>query len=270
MASLALAMLGATACDDIKEEDRLIPVEREHSDKVVLIEEFTGAMCVNCPTGAAAVHSMLESEAFKGKIIAVSLYPSQMPDLTTPFDVDLRTEAATEYFSAYNGTSIGLPSAMFDRTAYKGSVLITKPATWSGVVTEMLKAQAPVSIELEKNYDAATRKLTVDYKVEYIDPLIDETCMQLYLTENKIISFQLSLAGPILDYENNHVLRAPINGIWGETLGTANTPGTVKTGSASITLDDDWKAENVQVVGFVYRAAGRQVLQAHQLNSIID
>lgn len=261
--------LALSACDNIDEGERLIPVERPHSSKVVLLEEFTGARCVNCPTGAEAVHSMLESEAFKGRLVAVSLYPSQMANLTTPIDVDLRTEAASEYFSAYNGPSVGMPCAMFDRKPYSGNVLQRTPATWSSVVTEMLLNTSPVTITLSSEFDAQTRELKICYDVGYDDPVADEVCMQLYVLENGIISRQASLTGTLSNYENNHVLRTPANGIWGENIGAGHLPGTHSAGIASVTLDAGWKAENIQVAGFVYKAADRSVLQAALLESIL-
>ncbi len=270
MAGASLMMLSCTSCDNIDEQDRLIPIERPHSEKVVLLEEFTGATCVNCPNGASTVHSMLESEAFKGKLVAVSLYPSQMANLTTPITTDLRTPEATEYFSAYDGTSKGLPSAMMDRTPYKGSVLQLLPPTWSGVVSEMLKEQSPVTLDLTSTYDASSRNLTVSYTVDYNDPVQEEVYMQLWVVENGILSIQASTTGLIYDYENNHVLRAAINGTWGESLGASHIPGSQSAGMASITLKQDWVPENVQVVGFAYRASDRRVLQAHLLSSITE
>lgn len=268
IAGVCLSLLAAS-CDNIDEQDRLIPVERPHSDKVVLLEEFTGARCVNCPNGAEAVHAMLESDAFKGRLVAVSLYPSQMVSLTTPINVDLRTEAATDYFSAYDGPSKGLPSAMFDRTPYQGSVLQTTVASWSSVVSAMLAGTAPVTINLDADFDDSSRELTINYDVAYDEPVNEEVCMQLYVIENGIVSRQSSTTGTLQNYVNNHVLRTAANGTWGESLGANHLPTTHSLGNATVTLDAGWKAENIQVVGFVYRASDRTVLQAHLLESII-
>lgn len=270
MATATVALVGLASCDDIKEQDRFIPVEREHSAKVVLLEEFTGARCVNCPNGAAEVHKILESDRFKDNVVAVSLYPSQLTSLTAPTNVDLRTDAASEYFSTYDGTTKGLPGAMFDRTSYNGSVIQLDVASWGTFVDQATKEVPPLDITLAGEYDAASRKLDVDYKISFVDPVLDEVCVQLWLIENGIISFQYSTTGLIPDYENNHVLRAAINGTWGESIGIGHTPEQIVEGSSSITLKSDWKAENVQVVGFVYRASDRHVLQAHLLKSITE
>lgn len=261
-------MFGLVSCDDIDEKDRFIPIELEHSDKVVLIEEFTGAMCVYCPGGAAMIHTMLESEVYRDNLVAVSMYPSQQPSNTQPINVDLRTEAATEYFGAFKCS--GLPNAMIDRTKFNGQYGQTTPTTWSGYVDQCLAESTPVSIDMSSEYDAATRGLNVSYDVTYVDPVIDEVYFQLWLVENGILSIQLSTTGPIIDYVNNHVLRAPINGVWGESLGAAHAANTKSAGSGQITLDPSWVAENVQIVGFVYRASDRKVLQAHLLKTIVD
>lgn len=268
IAGTCLALL-STGCDNIDVQDRLIPVERPHSEKVVLLEEFTGARCVNCPGGAEAVHSMLESETFAGKIVAVSLYPEQMPSLTTPINVDLRTEAASEYFSAYGGVSKGMPAAMFDRTPYDGSVLQLTTAKWSTVAAAMLLNASPVTISLSTEYAADTRELKISYDVRYDELLTEEVYMQLYVLENGIISKQASTKGTIQEYVNNHVLRTPVNGIWGDSLDANHMPDTHSLGTASVTLDAGWVAENIQVAGFVYRASDRCVLQAHLLDSIL-
>lgn len=270
LALISAALLPLAACDNIDEKDRLIPVEREHSDKVVLLEEFTGARCVNCPDGAAKVHSILESEAFKGKVIAVSLYPEQMVQLTLPITTDLRTPEATEYFSAYDGPSKGLPCAMFDRTPFAGSVLQLDVNQWPTRVDEALKTYAtptpvPVTISMTSDFNAGDRKLEVAYTVNYVDPIAQEVSFQLWALESGIISRQSSTTGIIREYENNHVLRTALNGTWGESLGAVHGVGDKSTGTASITLPENWKPENMHVVGFLFYTHDRRVIQAHQI-----
>ncbi len=263
-----LLVMGFTACDNIDEDDRFIPVERPHSEKTVLIEEFTGARCVNCPDGAAVVAAL--HETYGDNVIAVSHYPSQMESLTLPLGIDLRTSLASDYFAAYNGPNRGLPSAMFNRTAYNGQTLILQPTTWGSVVYDMLmNNESPVLIKMDSRYDASTRKLDVDYDVQFIDAVPEDVSFQLWIVENGIISPQLSTTGLIPQYENNHVLRGALNGTWGEAKGGAHMAGSTVTGSGSIVLADNWKPENCQVVGFLYRTSGRQVVQAGLVKSIL-
>lgn len=271
----AATLCSLAACDNIDEKDRFIPVERPHSDKTVLIEEFTGANCNNCPEGAAAVAAL--HETYGDNVIAVAEYPNQMPQLTNPPipipGGDLRTQLASDYFSAYDGPSRGLPSAMFDRTKFDGRELQLTPSTWGTPVYNLLQLQSPVNISMTCGYDESTRKLNVDYSVEFVDGVKEPVSYQLWLVENGIITVQADKNAPGgIDpaYENNHVLRAALNGTWGTAHGDGHLPAQRIEGSGSITLDNAWKAENCQVVGFLFYTDSRRVIQASLLKSIYN
>lgn len=269
--ALATLAIPFASCDDISKDERYewTDLKKIETDKVVLIEEFTGQRCVNCPKGAAAVHEMLEM--IPNNLVAVSLYPKQMTDLTTPItDIDMRTDEATEYFSAYDGPSKGLPSALIDRTEFNGSMLQLTPDSWSSpVIEQFINGKTPVAITMSSDYNALTRELEVSYNLDFTDEVSEEVSFQLWIIENDIIAPQLDAsAGFIFQYTHNHVLRAAINGTWGEVIGDNFKNGSTRSGSGKITLKDNWVPANCQVVGFLYRTSGRQVLQAHLLKSI--
>ena len=58
----ALGMLATAlvACDNIDENERLIPVTPQENlnQKNILIEDFTGMNCVNCPSAAAQIKQL--------------------------------------------------------------------------------------------------------------------------------------------------------------------------------------------------------------------
>lgn len=73
----SLATVAVTAslfsCDNIAEGDRLIYVAPVEVSKNVLIEDFTGQRCLNCPTATETIHGL--QETYGGtKVIAVGLY----------------------------------------------------------------------------------------------------------------------------------------------------------------------------------------------------
>ena len=47
----AIITLAAASCSNIDEDERLIYVKPADVGRAVLIEDFTGQKCVNCPTG---------------------------------------------------------------------------------------------------------------------------------------------------------------------------------------------------------------------------
>ena len=107
---VALAALGLSfaACDDIKESERFIPVTPEASTtKNVLIEDFTGMNCINCPNAAEEIHKIQAAYGAE-KIIAVAVH-GEMPGLSGPLANDL----GTEYFNHWGVET--LPIGMVDR-----------------------------------------------------------------------------------------------------------------------------------------------------------
>ena len=266
--SLGLLLLAglAAGCDNIDEGDRYIKVEKPVIDnpRNLLIMEFTGNSCLNCPTGAATVEQIKDDEA-PGRVISVGLHPygshftEPVTSIHTPsHKQDLRSEAATALFEYYQPS--GFPAAIFNglKSSMSGST-----ADWIQRASEALTANTYVSIEASCRYEAESRNLSVDYTVDFLDYINRKLNVTVWLVENKIMGTQTMPNGrPNMNYEHNHVLRASLNGNWGETLGESFADGSAKNGRASMTLPEDWVAENCDVVVYVYRDDNKEVEQA--------
>lgn len=253
--ALGAMTLALGACDDIASEDRLIPVERPEVKRVVLVQEFTGQDCVNCPNGAATMHAL--QEQYPGSVIAVNLHPENTPYTVPLLGLDLTCKEATVYYQTYRPN--GFPAAMVNN-----STLLYNIDQWSTAVTSALSTPAPADIDIRTSYDPATRKLTADYDIKFNTVFSGDLNVMVWVMENNIIGAQLSSSqGLIIDYEHNHVLRASLNGDWGESLGTTDfMPEDVVSGSSSINLKDNWVADNCQVVVFIYHSSSKAVEQA--------
>ena len=57
-------------------------------------------------------------------------------------------------------------------------------------------------------------------------------------------------------YVHNHVLRAAVNGTWGEDFTIKE--GEQKTLTLSMDVEDEWNARNLSIVAFVYNDQGVQ------------
>ena len=266
IAGLFLLAGAATGCDDIKEEDRYIKVEKPVIDnpKTLLIMEFTGNNCKNCPLAAALVEEIKEDESPK-KVISVGLHPygnyNTEPMLTIHHEAeqDLRSQAATAIYDYY-GKPNGFPTAIFNGLA---SSMSGTQSDWKQKASEALTVSTYISIEAACRYDDSSRNLTVDYSIEFLDDMKRDLNVTVWLVENKILGTQMMPNGKLdFNYEHNHVLRASLNGNWGEKLNPPFNEGEKKEGSASMTLKEDWVAENCDVVIFVYRDDNKEVEQA--------
>ena len=269
-AAFALALTLGACDNNIDEQDRFIPVEDTHTERVVLIEEFTGTRCPNCPTGAERIAALHEYHG--NKVIPVSLFPDQPKALTKPWDVDLRTTVASDIFNQYNKDN-ALPAAMFNRVSNDGAVLSTSMTLWSNYVSNILEDEndtyAPADITLTPNYNPETRNLTVQYNCFFTKDINEDVSFQVYILENGIVGTQSTSTAKDNNYVFNHVLRTALNGTWGKDFGGGHLVGESVEGTAGVTLDESWEADNIQVVGFLcYTGGNRTVLHAALVESI--
>lgn len=258
----------ATGCDNVGEDDRYIKVEKPVIDnpRTLLIMEFTGNRCINCPRGAAVVEQIKEEEP-AGRVISVGLHPNDnyntnpvMATKPTPHLQDFRTDAATVWFDYY-GRPDGFPTAVFNGTSISGSM-----GDWQARASQALTVPASMTIDATCSYDPETRDLTVDYTVDFSNIVESRLNILVWLMENDIIGTQSMPDGSKDDeYVHNHVLRTALNDDWGTSIGNAFYPEDQVKGSATLQLSEKWVAENCVAVVFVFRDDNKEVEQATSL-----
>lgn len=266
----AASLCGAgflVSCDNISEDDRYIPVDKPvlppHSvAKTVLVQEFTGVKCVNCPTGAAELHKA--QEQYEGQVIVVGMHPYSVSVNTEPFNNDMRCDEAEVMYQQYKPDTF--PCAVFN-----GTKMSTSVNNWLTTVTDLVAEEAQMTIDVSCDYDDSNRNLKVDYAVNFTSDINKDLSVMVWIMENHIVGLQNMPGGaPNPLYEHNHVLRASLNGDWGQKIGSSFKNGRVEEGTASITLYNGgadprkpaWVPENCQVVVWVFDTATKAVEQA--------
>lgn len=256
-----MGMVSFSACDNIAEDDRYIPVEKpvvpiEEVSKTLLIQEFTGVRCPNCPSGAQALHSI--QEAYPDNVIIVGLHPKS-GGFTTPFipTQNFQTAEAEFMYNVYKPS--GFPTAVFN-----GKDMSSAYATWLSIASGYIGNIANMSITADCNFDADTRNLSVDYSIDFTHDISnsDGYSVMVWIMENKIIGLQDNGGTPIIDYEHNHVLRGSLDGEKGKNIGTSFKARDNYSGNASMTLPENWVADNCQVVVYVFNASNYETEQA--------
>ena len=253
----------AMACDNISEDDRFIiedkPVPSPHAvPKTLLIQEFTGVRCPNCPDGAKAIHE-IQAE-YPGRVIAVGVFPDA-GSLTRPWSStqDFRTDVAKALYSYYKRPD--LPAGVFN-----GVLTGAIPSQWATVADPYLLEEGKMTISLTSDYSETERKVKIDYEITLTDNLAEKLNLMVWLTEDGIVGRQSGLTETYKDYVHNHVLRKSFfSEEWGKELGSSFNNGEKISGEASTTLDENWVAENCHVVVFVQRADNKEVKQAAEI-----
>lgn len=268
--SAIAASMTFVSCDNIAPDDRYIEVEVNKSEKVVLLEDYTGMQCVNCPDAATIIDNI--HHTFGENFIAVGLHPKSGP-YQKPMPgkdgvlVDLSSEDADAYYKKYSVKAF--PTAMIDRSSFDGSKLIDNKDKWAAYVNQQMTVSTPVNLSMTSMYDAATRTVTLATDIAFSEAVGETLYLQLWVIENGIIGPQVTSKGLNYEYVHSHVLRSAINGTWGESLGSSfNANQHLETINTTYVLNDAWNAENCEIVGFVYRASDDVILQAHKVDII--
>lgn len=243
LSALALAM---TACDKIGENERYTEVSGVNDARKVLVEEFTGQFCPNCPLGHEALDNIMSM--YPKNAVIVSIHAGDMAFEDEEFG--LKTAEGDTYAAKWGIQQY--PSAIVNRA----TTALSDRSQWQGAVFSAAKAAPIADIKLSAE--------VADGKINITSALSSQTTTaanyQLWITEDKISAMQLKGEEYIMDYTHNHVYRATVNGVGGESVILSSGDLTLNN---SIAVNPKWNTANLNVVAFIYNDKG--VLQAEEV-----
>lgn len=237
----SIATLFLASCSDISEEERFTYVKPAQVNRAVLIEDFTGQRCVNCPKATDEIHALQEQYG-DSAVIAVGIHSGPFAKSPSGKPYALYTETGDTYYNYWNIESqpMGIVNRMSGAATYD---------TWSAYTRMYLETTSDLAIEVNVGYNAINRKA---YITTYMDGRADITGMlQLWVVEDSIQAFQYQPDGSNnRTYIHNHVFRAAVNGDWGEDVTIKE--GYATTITSECVLDERWDPTHTSIVAFVY------------------
>ena len=242
---LLLLASTAWACSHIDDGEQLIYVKPEPAKRVVLLEDFTGQRCVNCPKGTEVIEQLQQTYG-DSTFIAVSIHGGPLGFAGNASQTGLATPLGDEY---YNHWQLEYqPVGLVNR---HGAVNYTD---WPKMVREEMAKTAPVELKLAATLTSGQVRVALEaFGTD------GETTgkLQVWILEDGITALQLMPDGTAnTSYVHNHVLRAAVNGTWGEDFTIKE--GEQKTLTMSMKVEDEWNARNLSIVAFVYNDQGVQ------------
>lgn len=245
---VAAALL--TGCSQIDMDERLeeIPfIPAEQIVRNVLVEDFTGQNCPNCPTAAEAIEYL--EEGYPGHVIAVSLHAGNLA-LNTP----LYSDEAQHYFSLLGDPNLPQPALRVNRS---GALLVGGIAAKNDL-HPAVRAQLLAPTDVTISHFTASEQVSVTLSSS--KPV--DAVLQLWVLEDGIKSRQSMPTGaPNPRYEHHSVYRASITPLDGMAVSLTKEPTTVEL---PLSLSEQWKAENLSVVAIVSQPGG-EVLQVEKV-----
>lgn len=209
----------------------------------VLLEEFTGQDCPNCPGGKSRIDEALKG---LGNVVMVAHHTGFGSD-------DYTAPGSTMLHFFYNkGGSTYAPAMMLDRQLYSGNpgpvCEIGEPDEIRRRILERQKRPAEVSLTLKRNYNPETRALKVQAAMKRVDGLETgaDPMVNILLVENGLIGFQRPNYN---DYHHDEVNRLFVTEPLGDAVELSVTDSTYAT--YDVIVNEGWNADNMEIVAFV-------------------
>jgi hypothetical protein len=234
----------------------------------VLLEDYTGHKCVNCPEASEAAHVLENS--YGGKLIVMAVHAGYLaePSSSGDFTADYTTAAGDEWFSYFG--FIGNPLGLVNRTAYKGKVVLG-PDLWANAIDTLVNLPPQAGIKITNTYDPDEHEVIITTNTKFKEKLSGKYSITVCILEDSLISPQKNNnpeVGPtptIFDYVFMDVLRISVNGTWGEELTAVVDTALTYKKEYTFTLDPTWVPKNCSIVGFVSNEETREIIQAEKV-----
>lgn len=253
---LAISVLLWGSCSEIA------PVVPPLGDRKVLVEEFTGVRCVNCPAGASELENL--KSIYGDRLVIVSIHAGDFAPPYTDSKYDFRTTEGTA-LEAWLGVPLGYPTAVVNRKKFSGqrSLQVTK-ANWAGLIADESKTPSVLNFAINKKYAKDTRSLAITVTLVPTETLPNDVRLSVILTENGVVDQQETPQGKKSDYIHKHILRKFISG---DAKGLALNGALSWTGS--FIVPTAWVAENCELVVVAHRGGDeKDVLQVSEVKLV--
>ena len=266
---LVLGLLLA-ACEVIpageREEVLFTPSDSSAIKRTSLLIEYSGWQCVNCPTAAEEAHFL--KEQYGENLVVVVMHPESNPNTRH------NNKPALNY-TCPEADSIYLMMGGTNTTPFPtGNVNMVKDATkgyfydydqWGTLVSQAYANPKPVQLKAEAS-TIDTNNIFVAADITNLDAKTIEATLQVWLTEDSVMGSQKKPEGTDKNYVHNHLMRASISPLWGETLPIeAHMTQQVVY---EYTLPDKVVKENCNIVAIV--SVNGEVIQAKETRITIE
>lgn len=257
-----------------------------NTERNLIIEDFTGHRCQNCPYFTSQVHNYTEQH--QGRAFDVAIHsdnygaqhlPTSLQALLPPYFTEIfyNDEGLSigSFFGSFPGTQFtNNPKISISRIKIQGD-MATTPATLNTVGTTAINEPLKINIQAASNY-FSTRGLFLHTEIEKLDETLNnELATVVYLLEDSIIAPQSLPASQLYpegrddEYVHRNVLRGCIDHKpFGQKLDAAHLNANGKYYfNYSYKLPSDYNPDNMHLLIYVYDKITHEIYQVikHEL-----
>ncbi len=230
----------------------------------VLIEDFTGHRCGNCPRAHEKLHQL--KETYGSKIIGLAIHSGFFATPLPPtYSANYQTTEGDEITQAFGVQNY--PTGMVNRKPYNGNILLSHDS-WGEAVNEIINRQPSLGIKIISTYNTTNNTVTASITVKILQSVDFTSKLCVFLSEDSIISPQTDYdhsPTTIPNYVHMHMLRKSFNGTWGTEIPLSNKQiGDTIQRNFSLSWDNNWKKHHSHIIAFVYNSTTNEIIQVEE------
>ena len=228
----------------------------EPTGKTVLIKDFTGARCVNCPAAAEYAHN-LQHQLGEDHIFIMSVHAGYLAQPLGSFP-DFLTDEGTAWYNNHDSN----PLFAVDHVALTdGNTLSVEQI--DAPVSAALDEDQTFEIMVTPRYDETSRQLNVDVKAVSLVEMEGQFSISVCLVEDHIVGWQTIPGGVDREYDFRNVFRGTINGAYGDTFEEIHVDSNeIFNFSYNTGISADYNADECYLMVYVFdRNQGDKILQ---------
>ncbi|OGU60836.1 MAG: hypothetical protein A2X64_04525 [Ignavibacteria bacterium GWF2_33_9] len=222
------------------------------ASKVVLMEEYTGFRCGNCPTAGDIAHEI--KAKYPDNVVLLSIHAGSLALPTPKHPYNFISQVMKDLDAKYQISLAGTPNGLVDRISYNGA-LILPPGDWESAVLERTKIPANVKITLTPSYNETTKTISCSAAMKFLDDAPSSYQLALYVVEDSIVQYQtdyrLAPNVDVEDFVHNNIVRDALTNSFGEKISDETiSKGSeiIKQYSKTIPETADWRPEWIRIV----------------------
>ena len=228
----------------------------EPTGKMVLIKDFTGARCVNCPAAAEYAHN-LQHQLDEDHIFIMSVHAGFLAQPMGQFP-NFLTDEGTEWYNNHDSN----PLFTVDHVALTDGNSLKVEQIDTPVVTALDEEQS-FEIVIGRQFDPTSRQLQVNIQAVSLTDRDGHFFITACLVEDNIVGWQIIPGGTDKEYVFHNVFRGTLNGAYGESFEDHHVDSDdTFSFSYNTEINADYNADECYLVVYVYdRNQGDKILQ---------
>jgi hypothetical protein len=238
------------------------------TERAVLVEDFTGHQCKNCPKASKAL-KQLDSLYGPSRVVGLAIHagPANFTATSAEYPTDFTTADGDDLADVFG--VFALPLGMVNRIDFPTNTHLKSYSSWGGLAATQLAQSPEVLFSAYSGFDSTSRVATLRLEVRSQVAQANAVGVAVYLKESGIVSPQL-MPDQTRDtnYVHYNVFRRAPWGPFGQEVWAAGAATSTATATldASTTLEASWNARHMKWVAIAFDKATNRVLQAVQID----